>query len=104
MFDRYHRSLAVMTSVKYGCDSEDLTGTLQKPEIYLAMKLTNGALATPDPEWAIWQEKTQGLSATKLIEAKRCAYIKEHVVNANGCQGPNALFFQIIATEIFVTR
>ena len=49
IFVRCRRSLAVVTSVKYGCNLKDLLCTFVGSTISLTEKLTNGALVTPTP-------------------------------------------------------
>ena len=46
-FDGCRRSSAVVTPVKYECDSINLTVTFVRSKILLAEKWTNGALVTP---------------------------------------------------------
>ena len=49
IFDRYRRSWAAAIPVKYGRDSNNLSGTFARSKILLTEKLTNGALVTPTP-------------------------------------------------------
>ena len=49
IFDRCHRSSAVVTPVKYKCDSDNLRATFARTKILLKEKITNGALVTPTP-------------------------------------------------------
>ena len=49
IFGTCSRSLAVVTSVKYGCDLKNLTCTFARSKILLTDKLTNGALVTSTP-------------------------------------------------------
>ena len=50
IFDRWRRSSAAVTPVKYECDSRNITDTFARSEISLTEKLTNGALVTPTPD------------------------------------------------------
>ena len=47
IFGRCHRSSAVVTPVKYECDSANLTGTFARSKIVLTEKLAKGALVSP---------------------------------------------------------
>ena len=47
IFQRCHRSLAMVTFVKYECDLKNITSTFARSKIYLTEKLMNGALVTP---------------------------------------------------------
>ena len=47
IFQRCHRSLAMVTFVKYECDLKNLTSTFVRSKIYLTEKLMNGTLVTP---------------------------------------------------------
>ena len=49
VFDRCRRSSAVVTSVKYECDSRNITGSFARSKIALTEKLTSGALVPPTP-------------------------------------------------------
>ena len=47
IFNRCHRSWAVVASVKCKCDSNNLKGTFARSTFLLTKKLTNGTLVTP---------------------------------------------------------
>ena len=49
IFDRCHRSSAVVAPVKYNCDSSNSRDTFAGSKILLTGKLLNGALVTPTP-------------------------------------------------------
>ena len=52
IFDRCCRISAVVTPVRYECDTNNLACTLTGSKILLTEKLTNGALVTPTPgQW-----------------------------------------------------
>ena len=50
IFDRFRRSSAAVTAVKYECDSRILRSTFRKSKILLTEKSANGALVTLTPE------------------------------------------------------
>ena len=49
IFDRCHPRAAAVTTVKYECDSKNVTGTFARSKILLTEKLINRALVTPTP-------------------------------------------------------
>ena len=50
IFDRWHRSSAAVSPVKYDRDAKNPAGTLARLKIFLAEELMNAALVAPTPE------------------------------------------------------
>ena len=63
IFDRWRRSSAAATPVKYEWDSTNVTDTFARLQISLTEKLTNGALVTPTPGDSIlyWNKHLKAL-------------------------------------------
>ena len=71
IYGRCHRSSAVVTPAKYGCDQKNLIDTFARSKILLTEKLANGALVTPTPGgWSTQQGGWHGHLLTWTLNWK----------------------------------
>ena len=75
IFDRYCRSSAAVTPVKYERDINNLTGTFARSKILLTGKSTNAALVTPTP--GQFNISLQHCIAHSMTESKVYTYIPD---------------------------